>query len=397
MSLCHAARGPRNSTKEGKPMSIRIDTCADFMRPAVAAAVGETGKSVCGTGLQSYASGAQRSYDVIASDPPQAESVAISDDLPEIVDPVVRELRHRLENHRCRNARRAGWTRRYTPTGLAPLDRALPHGGIPNGAVVEILADTEGIGATSLAMRLAAAMSRSCASSYHSNARTDDASRAVVILDTRGDFYPPAAEAWGLALTQLIVVRTSRDAEALWAVDQALRCRAVAAVIAPITRTDERISRRLQLAAESSGAIGLVLAPARYRRKSFAALQMLVEGATPPAARVPAARHVPNVIASPPQAGVAISYESPEPATTLSACDGPPAMTRTPNVHAGAAPKVPQHCHSPPPTAPYMCRLTLLKVREGTPAGPMLLDLRHETGDGPLHPVPLDRPAAKRA
>jgi protein ImuA len=310
-------------------MSIRIDTCADFMRPAVAAAVGETGKSVCGTGLQSYASGAQRSYDVIASDPPQAESVAISDDLPEIVDPVVRELRHRLENHRCRNARRAGWTRRYTPTGLAPLDRALPHGGIPNGAVVEILADTEGIGATSLAMRLAAACSPS---------------RAVVILDTRGDLYPPAAQTWGLPLTQLIVVRTSRDAEALWAVDQALRCRAVAAVIAPIVRIDERISRRLQLAAESSGAIGLVLAPARHRRKSFAALRMLVEGAT-----------------------------------------------------ADAAPKVPQHCHSPPLIAPYTCRLTLLKVREGTPAGPMLLDLRHETGDGPLHPVPLHRPAAKRA
>lgn len=244
------------------------------------------------------------------------------------VDGVVRELRDRIEDHRRRNARRAGWTKHFTPTGLVPLDRALPHGGVPNGAVLEILADADGVGASSLAMRLAAAMSLS---------------RAVVVVDTRGDFYPPAVEAWGLALTQLIVIHTLRSAEAFWAIDQALRCRAVAVVIAPIAAVEERLSRRWQLAAESSGAVGLILAPAGRRDKSFAAIRMLVEGAAP-----------------------------------------------------AAAPEVPQHWHSPP-AAPYLCRLTLLKVREGMPAGPLWLDLHHEAGDGLVHPVPLHRPAAKHA
>ncbi|NCY03914.1 MAG: hypothetical protein EBX36_13655, partial [Planctomycetia bacterium] len=58
---------------------------------------------------------------------------------------------------------------------------------------------------------------------------------------------------------QLVVARPSRDDDEIWAVDQALRCPGVAVVLAWPGRVHPTAMRRWQLAARSSGAVGLLV------------------------------------------------------------------------------------------------------------------------------------------
>ena len=248
---------------------------------------------------------------------------------------VVDNLRAKLEEDRRRRARQAGWTRRLIPTGLALLDEVLPQGGIPAGAITEILGDGKGSGALSLAMRLALRCTWSAGDSG------TEAGANVVVVDTAGDFYPPAAWQRGLSPHQLVVIRAGDAKAALWSVEQSLRCPAIAVVVALMNSLDVRQSRRLQLAAESSGCVGLLLRGDRRRVRSFAAVRMLVEG-------------VPWGDAS----------------------GGDQRMV------SGDT---------------RLCRITLLKVREGAPAGPLLVDLDHETGACAIPAIPVDRPAARLA
>jgi hypothetical protein len=89
----------------------------------------------------------------------------------------------------------------------------------------------------------------------------------LVIIDRRGTFYPPAAAAWGIPPASMILLRPGDARDEAWALDQAIRSPAVAAVLAWPTRLDDRAFRRLQLAAESSGAIGVLVRPAWARRE----------------------------------------------------------------------------------------------------------------------------------
>ncbi|UCC28805.1 MAG: hypothetical protein JSU86_11450 [Phycisphaerales bacterium] len=302
-----------------------------------------------------------------ASDAELTAHKLLSNDTPD----VVRRLRATLDDYSRRRACRAGWTRRFIPTQLPSLDAVLPHGGLPCGAVTEILSDGPGVGAMSLAMHIAGrclpcrwhgqatarpwVQSRNTAKSRRTSgpchpiepdhrletgAPWEDR-RCIVLIDTHGDFYPPAVCRHGIALDRLIIVRAANEKDVFWAVDQSLRCVAVAVVIASLRHPEERLSRRLQLAAESSGCIGLVLRPVHRGVKSFAALQMLVES-------------VPD------------SDRRCLPGRSLSG-------------------------------DPCLSRVTLLKVREGMPTGPLLVDLQHETSALPVHPVPVDRSTAKLA
>ncbi|MFO0901341.1 MAG: hypothetical protein U0836_28270 [Pirellulales bacterium] len=100
----------------------------------------------------------------------------------------------------------------------------------------------------------------------------------VVVVDRQGEFYPPAARGLGLSLTELIVVRPRSERDERWVVDQSLRCRGVAALVAWPERLDGRTFRRWQLAAEAGGCLGLLLRPERARREpSWAEARLWVE------------------------------------------------------------------------------------------------------------------------
>ena len=140
-------------------------------------------------------------------------------------------------------------------TGSPALDCLLPGGGLRRGTLVEYLTSTTGSGAGTLAL---AAAREACREG-----------RALVVLDcTTSYFYPPAAAAWGIDLAKLLVLRPVNEADALWALDQALRCPGVGAVWTEWDWIDMRDFRRLQLAAECGGTLGLLVRSARYRGRS---------------------------------------------------------------------------------------------------------------------------------
>jgi protein ImuA len=138
-------------------------------------------------------------------------------------------------------------------SGCLALDQALPQGGFTRGSLVEWLSADAGGGASLFAIAAAHQAQR--------------AGGAVVVIDRDFGFYPPAAMPWGLDLASTIVVHPRSEADERWALDQALRCEHAAAVIAWPRRLDGRTFRRLQLAAEASGATGLLVRPAAAARR----------------------------------------------------------------------------------------------------------------------------------
>ncbi len=160
------------------------------------------------------------------------------------------------------------WPRDEQPvsTGCETLDRLLPERGLRRGTLVEWLAAGSGSGAETLALGVAG---RACGDGG-----------ALVVLDDRRQFYPPAAARLGIELERMIVVQAQSEADRAWALDQALRCPAVAAVLAWPARLDDRAFRRMQLAAEQGGALGLLLRPETARREpSWADVRFEVEPA----------------------------------------------------------------------------------------------------------------------
>jgi hypothetical protein len=135
-----------------------------------------------------------------------------------------------------------GWG--IVSSGRSALDRLLGDGGFRRGTLVEWFADAPGAGATTLALVAA----RQAAAE----------ARPVVVVDRSGRFCPSAV-AKAFDLRRLLVVRSPRLDEARWACDQALRTPGVGAVVAWTEEEDERWLRRWQLAAETSGALGLVV------------------------------------------------------------------------------------------------------------------------------------------
>lgn len=148
------------------------------------------------------------------------------------------------------------------PTGLDALDAALPGGGWPCGALSEILVDDDGIGECSLLLPALATLTA--------------ARRRVALVAPPYIPYAPALAAAGIDLAQLVHI----DASALdthWTAEQCLRAGCCGAVLNWLPRTDYRQLRRLQLAAETGGAIGLVFRPlAAARETSPAALRLKV-------------------------------------------------------------------------------------------------------------------------
>jgi protein ImuA len=164
---------------------------------------------------------------------------------------------------RIERARRPAW-KQIISSGVPALDRMLPAGGLHRGTLVEWLAVGPGSGAAALALRATRQAAR--------------AGGAVVVIDRHQRFYPPAAIHLGIKAQQLIVVRPASAADLAWAFDQALAARGVAAVWGEPGSQDDHTLRRWQLAAESSGALGLLLRGESARHEpSWAEMRLLVE------------------------------------------------------------------------------------------------------------------------
>ncbi|HEY2756700.1 MAG TPA: DNA repair protein [Pseudolabrys sp.] len=101
-------------------------------------------------------------------------------------------------------------------------------------------------------------------------------------LTENGVPYGPGLEAFGLRPERLVTVQAARTRDLLWAMEEALRCRAVATVIGEMrdSEIDGVAVRRLSLAAAESGALALLLRAAPPTDASTAATRWIV-GASP--------------------------------------------------------------------------------------------------------------------
>src|SRR5713226_811754 len=105
-------------------------------------------------------------------------------------------------------------------------------------------------------------------------------------LAENGAPYGPGLDGSGIALEQLITVAAARGREVLWAMEEALRCRAVGVVIGELRARDfdQVATRRLSLAAAAGGTLGIILRTMPDDAPSAAATRWII-GAAPSAER----------------------------------------------------------------------------------------------------------------
>ena len=156
------------------------------------------------------------------------------------------------------------------PTGYALLDAQLPGGGWPVGALSEVLQPTVGLHEWQLVLpALAQAVARSAGT--------------VVVVAPPCEPFGPALRAQGLAAERLCVVRADNPKAALWAAEQALRCRDVLAVMAWLPQAQPAALRRLQLAAAQHEQLLWVFRPLGVApQASPALLRLRLEGQSLP-------------------------------------------------------------------------------------------------------------------
>ncbi len=136
---------------------------------------------------------------------------------------------------------------RAEPSGHAALDRELPGGGWPAGALTEILCPSHGIGELQLVLPALAALS--------------GAGGRIAWLAPPHLPYAPALAAAGLRLELLTVVRAPGRRDALWAAEQVLRAGACRALLMWLPRAGYGELRRLALAAEAGVAMAWLFRP----------------------------------------------------------------------------------------------------------------------------------------
>src|ERR1700737_1465602 len=181
------------------------------------------------------------------------------------------ELRERVR----RIERPAATGHRVLPFGGAAIDRRLPGGGRARGALHEILGaggdEEDGALAAAFAAGIIGRLTTQPTSPSQSQTRLGPSLSPLKGGEGRGegglvlwclprpDLYGPGLAAHGLDPGRLVLVRASRDAEILWAMEEGLRAPGIAAVVGEIGSLPPGASRRLQLAAERSGITAFLL------------------------------------------------------------------------------------------------------------------------------------------
>lgn len=130
--------------------------------------------------------------------------------------------------------------------GLGGLEEAFPARTFPVGAVHEFVSPSgEAAAATGgfIAGLLGRLMRRGGVCLWVSEGRR---------------IFPPGLAAFGLAPERVVFIDPLRRKDVLWAIEEALRCGTLSAVVGELTELSFMESRRLQLAVERSGVTGFI-------------------------------------------------------------------------------------------------------------------------------------------
>jgi protein ImuA len=141
-------------------------------------------------------------------------------------------------------------------TGLKALDDLLPRGGFGRGVIHEVLSEPKHGAPCFFPLLLA---------------RQATAHGAIVWSDPRRELYPPAVAGLGIPLDTFYFLHPRTSADQMWAIAECMGCKGVAATIAPIEKISRVEARRLQLAAERGGGIGILRRRLDKRASIYAA------------------------------------------------------------------------------------------------------------------------------
>ena len=131
--------------------------------------------------------------------------------------------------------------------GLGPIKKAFPNASFPLGAIHEFISNNmEDATATSgfVAGLIAAIMRNNGALIWISASRT---------------IFPPALKLFGISPDRIIFIDLQKEKEIMWAMEEALKCKGLSAVIGEMQELNFTASRRLQLAVEQSNVTGFIL------------------------------------------------------------------------------------------------------------------------------------------
>lgn len=138
-------------------------------------------------------------------------------------------------------------------TGLGPIEQAFPEGVFPTGTTHEFISQTE---------EDAASTNGFIAGLLGKLMKSDG---MCLWISTQRTIFPPALSLFGLVPDKIVFIDTVKRKDALWAIEEGLKCSTLAAVIGELKELSFTESRRLQLAVEQSRVTGLIH---RFRPKS---------------------------------------------------------------------------------------------------------------------------------
>ena len=130
---------------------------------------------------------------------------------------------------------------------LPSIEASFPNSVFPTGAIHEFINEIPEHGAASggfIAGLLKSLMLNGGSCLWISASRT---------------LFPPALKLFGVAPDRIIFIDLKKEKDVLWALEEALKCEGLAAVIGEVSDINLTQSRRLQLTVEKSGVTGLLI------------------------------------------------------------------------------------------------------------------------------------------
>jgi protein ImuA len=153
-----------------------------------------------------------------------------------------------LQGHRRRTADNLPYA------DVGPIQSAFPEGKFPIGAVHEFISqETEDAAAT-------IGFIAGITGQLMNNSGT------TFWIGAKRTIFPPALKIFGIRPQRIIFIELARPKECLWAIEEVLKCKSVAAVIGEVSDLGFAESRRLQLAVENSNVTGFIH---RFRPRSL--------------------------------------------------------------------------------------------------------------------------------
>jgi hypothetical protein len=151
----------------------------------------------------------------------------------------VRQQLSRLLQHTTKRRDHASFA-----TGLPAIDQLLSSQRFTIGAIHEVLVESARFSPLAFLILLARSASIK--------------TKSIAWLDPRNEIYPPGLLAAELPIDRLLLLRPS-PADLIRVMAECCRCKGIGATVATIARMNQVEARRLQLAVERGGGIGLLV------------------------------------------------------------------------------------------------------------------------------------------